>query len=68
MIQTFGGEINLHIMTYLNLKTSYGVETVDSLNKKDFTEYKQFKAELRRLLNEYRIAGMNVYVSQRKAK
>jgi len=52
-------------MRYLNIKSQYGVETVDELNQKDFKNYREFKQELRRLLNEYQLAGMNVYSSTR---
>ena len=53
---------------YLNIKTQYGVETVDSLERKDFESGKAFKTELKRLTNEYLIAGVQVYVSQRCVK
>jgi len=52
-------------MKYINLKTNYGTETIDELNPKDFNTYKEFKTELRRLINEYHIAGIDVYSSQR---
>ena len=52
---------------YLNMKTQYGVETVDQLTSVDFNSYKEFRIELRRLVSEYRLAGMNVYTSQRCA-
>ncbi len=52
---------------YLNLKTVYGVETVDQLNIKDFADRSAFNKELRRLKSEYQLAGMNVYSSQRCA-
>jgi hypothetical protein len=55
-------------MTYLNMKTNYGVETVDQLDRKDFKSYKEFRTELIRLRNEYHLAGMNVYISQRATK
>ena len=55
-------------MKYLNLRTQYGVETVDQLDPKDFTTYKEFKAELRRLIGEYHLAGMAVYNSTRCTK
>jgi hypothetical protein len=55
-------------MRYLNYKSSYGVETVDCLDYKDFIYYKDFRKELIRLLNEYRLAGMDVYISQRSTK
>ncbi len=51
--------------TYLNLRTSYGVETVDELNSSDFDSLKEYRQEKARLLNEYRVAGMSVYTSQR---
>lgn len=52
-------------MKYLNLKTNYGIETVDELNPKDFKTFREFRTELKRLISEYRIAGMDVYSSQR---
>jgi hypothetical protein len=55
-------------MKYFNLKTSYGIETVDCLNQFDFIYYKDYRKELIRLLNEYRLCGMNVYISQRATK
>ncbi len=55
-------------MKYFNYKTGYGVETVDRIDQKDFIWYKEYRQELRRLLNEYRLAGMNVYVSSRSSK
>lgn len=53
---------------YFNLKSNYGVETVDELCSSDFDTYKEFRAEVRRLLSEYHLAGMNVYTSQRATK
>lgn len=55
-------------MKYLNLKTNYGTETVDELNRNNFNSFKDFRTELKRLVSEYRIAGMNVYTSQRACK
>ena len=52
-------------MTYFNIKTNYGVETVDQISDKDFPTYKEFVNEKRRLLNEYHLCGMNVYISRR---
>lgn len=52
-------------MRYLNIKTQYGVETVDQLDPQDFNSGREFRKELRRLNQEYHIAGMNTYVSQR---
>lgn len=53
---------------YINLKTNHGVETVDQLDRQDFGSYTEFKAELNRLITEYRLSGMAVYISQRQAK
>ena len=53
---------------YLNMKSNYGTETVDQLDSADFSTYKEFKAELRRLISEYHLSGMNVYVSSRATK
>jgi hypothetical protein len=50
---------------YLNMKTVYGTETVDELNETDFLYFKEFRTELRRLINEYHLAGMQVYISSR---
>lgn len=56
------------MIRYFNMKTQYGVETFDEVSQKDFDTYREFKAELRRLKACYIMAGMNVYISQRKAK
>ena len=53
------------MIAYFNMKSNYGVETVDQLDSKDFKTYKDFREELIRLRKEYRIAGMQVYTSQR---
>ena len=55
-------------MKYLNMKTVYGVETVDELDPKDFNTFKEFRTEFLRLRREYHIAGMGVYTSQRCTK
>jgi hypothetical protein len=53
---------------YINIKTSQGVETVDQLDRQDFESYKEFKIELNRLITEYKLAGMSVYISQKQAR
>lgn len=53
---------------YFNIKSVYGVETVEELNRNDFNSYKDFRKELNKLKTEYIISGMNVYVSQRSDK
>jgi hypothetical protein len=58
-------------MTYLNIKTSEGVETIDSLDRKDFNTTKDFNLELRRLKNEYKLCNgfySGIYSSQRCAR
>tara|TARA_R110002167_G_scaffold187969_4_gene389355 strand:- start:249 stop:425 length:177 start_codon:yes stop_codon:yes gene_type:complete len=55
-------------MIYFNMKTQYGVETVDELDRKDFSGDRAFRVEARRLVSEYHLAGMNVYRSQRCTK
>jgi hypothetical protein len=55
-------------MKYYNIKSSYGIETIDEINKLDFISYKEYKAELKRLINEYRMCGMNVYISSRSTR
>ena len=53
---------------YLNMKNVYGVETVDQLESENFKTYKEFKIELKRLVNEYFLCNMNVYISQKCCK
>lgn len=53
---------------YINYHGQNGIETVDQLELKDFESRKAFNKELKRLLNEYRITGMDVYHSQRCTK
>lgn len=56
------------MIKYLNMKSQYGVETVDDLDSRDFPTYKEFRQELRRLVNEYHLSGMSVYISSRPDK
>ena len=53
---------------YLNWKGPKGRETVDELNSSDFTSFREFKKELRRLIGEYQMVGMVVYSSSRKCQ
>jgi len=52
-------------MAYLNLKTCYGTETVDEISRRDFVTYREYRSEARRLISEYHMAGMPVYLSSR---
>lgn len=56
------------MVRYFNLKSINGIETVDSLDSKDFKTFNEFKAELNRLVREYHLCKMYVYISQRAAK
>lgn len=51
--------------TFLNLKTSQGRETVDQFDKVEGQTGKEYRAYVRSMIAEYRIAGMNVYSSSR---
>lgn len=58
-------------MIYLNIKTAEGIETIDHLNEKDFETYKEFKTELKRLINEYKTASSwyaGLYTSSRSTR
>lgn len=50
---------------FINLKTAIGRVTVDELDSADFPSRVAYRAELRRLIGEYRLAGMAVYQSTR---
>lgn len=52
-------------ITYLNMRSVYGVETVDQISSEDWPNQKEFIKELRSMVSNYHLAGMNVYVSQR---
>tara|TARA_R110000824_G_scaffold242412_1_gene431112 strand:- start:828 stop:1010 length:183 start_codon:yes stop_codon:yes gene_type:complete len=54
---------------YLNWKGPQGRETVDELERNAFPDYRAFRTELNRLIEEYAMAGMNgVYSSSRACK
>ena len=57
-------------IAYLNTKTSFGTETVDHLDSKDFATHKAFRDEKKRLKAEYVMAGGHgdLYWSQRCVK
>jgi hypothetical protein len=50
------------------MRTNYGVETVDQLDRDDFKTRKEFILELNRLISEYHLSGMQVYKSIRCTK
>jgi hypothetical protein len=52
-------------MIYINIKNQYGVETIDELDRKDYTTYREYVKALKKLIKDYQDAGMNAYSSQR---
>ena len=55
------------MIRYLNIKTKYGVETWESVNRQDFNSYKEFIQEIKSLRKNYSLMGYNLYISQRKS-
>jgi hypothetical protein len=53
---------------YLNIKTSYGVETVDEFSKEENQTPKEFRAYVSKMVEEYHLSGMPVYRSTRSTK
>lgn len=53
---------------YLNMKTSQGVETVDEFTQETNQYWKDFRKYVHKMVNEYHISGMNVYISTRCTK
>jgi hypothetical protein len=53
---------------YLNIKTQYGVETWETVNREDFNSYREFTNEIKNIKQNYSLMGYNLYTSQREAK
>lgn len=53
------------MVRYLNWRGPQGRETVDQINREDFATLKAYREEVSRLVGEYAIAGMDVYISSR---
>lgn len=53
---------------YFNMRTSYGVETVDQIEPTDWPNRKEFLKELRSMLTNYHMCNMPVYTSIRCTK
>ena len=53
---------------YLNMKTSFGVETVDEFTREPGQSFKEFRAYVSKMVSEYHLAGMHVYRSSRCTK
>jgi hypothetical protein len=55
-------------MIYLNMKTQQGTETIDQIDRKDFETFKEYKTELKSMIENYHMCNMQVYKSQRACK
>jgi len=54
---------------YFNIKTEFGVETVDEISQEDFATRKEYLAELKAMRENYRMVyGGSIYTSQRSTK
>lgn len=57
------------MIRYINTKFDNQTETLDELNQADYSTYKEFKQELKRLVHEYTISGNgSPWVSSRACK
>ena len=50
------------------MQTSQGVETVDEFSREEGQTPKEFRAYVSKMVQEYHLAGMNVYRSSRCTK
>ncbi len=57
-----------HKTVYINIKSHYGVETVDEFTEGEDGTGKDFRAYVREMVENYREAGCNVYISSRPCK
>ena len=53
---------------YINMKSSYGVETIDEVSTEQFPDRKEFRKEVRSMVANYHQCGMPVYTSRRCTK
>lgn len=53
---------------YINIKNQGVVETIDEFDSNEFESYLDFKKEVKRVYQEYILAGDNVYTSSRCAR
>ncbi len=54
--------------TYINMRSKYGIETIDEVNSIEFPDKKEFRKEVRSMIVNYGQCGMPVYTSQRCTK
>lgn len=52
---------------YINISNNNTKETIDTINREDFKDSRDFQKELKRVLNEYKLAfkSNNIYSSTR---
>lgn len=55
---------------YLNMRTSYGIETVDSFTRGEDSPQnpREFRKYVNQMVAEYHLSGQNVYKSSRPTK
>jgi tagatose-1,6-bisphosphate aldolase non-catalytic subunit AgaZ/GatZ len=53
---------------YLNMRSSYGIETVDEFTREPGQTPKEFRKYVSEMAQEYHLAGMHVYLSCRCTK
>jgi hypothetical protein len=53
---------------YINIKTDYATETLDEIRREEFKTNRDYIKEYKRLLNEYRLNGLNAWLSIRPCK
>jgi hypothetical protein len=56
------------MITYLNMKGPYGIETIDEFTREENQSQKEFRTYVSQMVGEYHLAGMNVYRSSRPTK
>ena len=56
------------MIRYLNIKTKHGVETWETVNRRDFKNYSSFVQEIKNLKYNYALMGYRLYTSQKKSK
>ena len=56
------------MVSYINYKRDYGIETIEAIETTDYKSYKEFKKDLHSRLKNYRLMGMNCWISSRATK
>ena len=56
------------MIRYLNIKTKYGVETWEQVNRQDFKSYGEFINEIKNIKQNYSLMGYKLYTSHKEAK